>query len=123
MPNFSNASKSKLLTTDVKLQQLFNEVIKHVDCTVLEGHRNQERQDQLFRQGKTKAKYPKSKHNSYPSKAIDVVPYPIDWNDKQRFEVFASFVKGLAIGMGINIRWGGDFKSFYDAPHFELVRG
>ena len=73
--------------------------------------------------------YPNSKHNKLPSKAVDVAPYPIDWNDPDRFYHFAGYVRGIAEGMGIKIRWGGDWngnfdlkdQNFYDLPHFELL--
>jgi hypothetical protein len=121
MPKFSNRSKSRLDTCHPDLIKLFNEVIKHVDCSILEGYRGEARQNILFEAGKSKAKFPKSKHNSDPSRATDVMPYPIDWDNLARINHFAGIVKGIAIGMDINIKWGGDFKSFFDGPHFELV--
>ncbi len=129
MPKFGSRSKKNLKTCDQKLQNIFNEVIKHVDCSVIEGHRSQERQDKLYDQGKTQVKHPNGRHNAYPSRAIDVVPYPIDWSDRERFTLFAGFVKGIAKGMyNIDLRWGGDWDSdfqvqdnrFDDFPHFEL---
>jgi peptidoglycan LD-endopeptidase CwlK len=30
-------------------------------------------------------------------------------------------MKQAAKELGVSIRWGGDFKSFFDGPHFELV--
>ena len=54
--------------------------------------------------------YPNSKHNKLPSKAVDVAPYPIDWNDPDRFYHFAGYVRGIAEGMGIKIRWGLERK-------------
>ena len=121
MPSFSHASASKLDTCDKPLQDLFNEVIKHWDCTILEGHRGEEAQMLAYQEGKSHAKWGQSKHNSSPSKAVDVAPYPVDWNDIERFKQFGQFVKGLAIGMGISIRWGGDFHNLHDYPHFELI--
>ena len=133
MPKFSKRSQERLDTCDKQLQRLFNEVIKHYDCTILEGARPKDRQNELFRQGKSKLTWPNSKHNlthfNQLSQAVDVVPYPIDWNDWNRFYHFAGFVKGVAASMGIKIRcgvdWDGDndFKdqSFHDAPHFEIV--
>tara|TARA_E500000305_G_C3918212_1_gene186781 strand:+ start:354 stop:692 length:339 start_codon:yes stop_codon:yes gene_type:complete len=107
------------------------EVIKHIDVTVLEGHRSVERQAELFRQGKSKldgSPGKMSKHNHKPSLAVDVAPYPIDWQDRERFIACAFFIKGIASQMGIKLRlgadWNGDFRiteSFFDAPHFELV--
>jgi hypothetical protein len=111
------------------LQLLFSEVIKEFDCTILEGHRGESRQNEMYRTGRSKAKYGESLHNINPSSAIDVAPYPIDWNDRERFTYFAGYVKGKAAALGIKIRWGGDWdgdwqvrdNNFDDLPHFELV--
>lgn len=129
MSKFSNRSSERLNTCDERLVKIFNEVIKHFDCTILQGHRGAEEQNEYYRTGKSKLKFPQSKHNSYPSKAVDVSPYPIDWEDEERFYFFAGFVKGIATSMGIKIRYGGDWDSdnnlhdqtFMDLPHFEIV--
>jgi peptidoglycan L-alanyl-D-glutamate endopeptidase CwlK len=129
MPKFGKRSKERLATCDEKLQQVFNEVIKYIDCSVLEGHRSEERQEKLFKEGKTKVHYPKGRHNSKPSCAVDVTPYPVDWADRERQTLFAGFVLGLATRMGIALRWGGDWNMnfevkdnrFDDFPHFELI--
>ena len=128
MPYFGNRSKKNLVTCDKRLQDLFNKVITHVDCSVIEGHRDQERQDKLYKEGKTKVKYPNGRHNADPSLAVDVVPYPIDWKDRERFHLFAGYVLGVARSMGINLRWGGDWDQdwtvsdnrFDDFPHYEI---
>ena len=128
MPRFGRKSKANLATCEKDLQMVFNEVIKYVDCSVLEGHRNAERQNELFEKGNTKVKYPKGRHNSSPSRACDVVPYPIDWDDRERFHLFAGFVLGVANQMGITLRWGGDWDQdwtvsdnrFDDFPHYEI---
>lgn len=129
MNSFSKTSEERLKTCHSDLQRLFNEVIKHYDCTVLCGHRGKEEQDEAVRTGNSKLKWPDSKHNQLLSLACDVVPYPISWSDKARFMHFAGFVQGIAKSMGIKIRWGGDWSqdfnfkndSFVDFPHFELV--
>ena len=129
MARFGKRSKERLATCDERLQKVFNEVIKTVDCSVLEGHRGEERQNRLLKEGKTKVAYPKGRHNAFPSRAADVVPYPIDWKDRERFHLFAGFVLGVANRMGITLRWGGDWNmnfevddnKFDDFPHFELV--
>ena len=129
MPRFGKRSKERLATCHPKLQEVFNEVIKFVDCSVLEGHRSGERQDKLFEEGKTKVKYPNGRHNANPSNAVDVAPYPIDWDDRERFHLFAGFVLGMAYSMDISLRWGGDWNQnfevddnqFDDFPHFELI--
>jgi len=133
MPNFSDKSKATLSTADSKLQTLFNEVIKYYDCTIICGHRGQAEQDAVFASGKSKLKYPKSKHNTNPARAVDVAPSytgkGIPWEDREKFILFAGFVLGVASQMGIDIVWGGDWDSdkemkehsFWDAPHFELI--
>ena len=128
MAKFGRRSKENLATCDKKLQDVLNEVIKHVDCSVIEGDRSAERQNKIFDEGKTKVKYPNGRHNANPSRAVDVVPYPVDWNDMERFDLFAGFVLGIAQSMGIKLRWGGDWNmnfevddnKFDDFPHFEL---
>ena len=128
MPRFGKRSRNALKGCDERLVKVFNEVIKTVDCSVLEGHRDKARQNKLYEEGKTKVKYPDGRHNKLPSMACDVVPYPIDWNDRERFHLFAGFVIGIAKSMGINLRWGGDWNQnwfvddnkFDDFPHFEL---
>jgi len=133
MPRYSKRSKDRLLTCDQRLQDVFNEVIKHVDCSILEGHRSKERQNKLYDEKRTKVKYPDGRHNSNPSKAVDVTPYPVDWEDRERQTLFAGFVIGIARSMGIKIRWGGNWdmyeengrwevkdNRFDDFPHFEI---
>ncbi|MCP5136584.1 MAG: M15 family peptidase [Gammaproteobacteria bacterium] len=126
---FSALSQAKLGTCHPHLRTLFLEVIKHVDCTVLEGHRSVLDQDKAFHEGRSKLRGGSSKHNMTPSMAVDVAPYPIDWNDRDRFLLFVGFVKGVAAQLGIRIRCGADWdgdgtttdQTFHDLPHFELI--
>lgn len=128
MPRFGTSSKKRLKTCDSSLQDLFNEVIKYFDCTIIEGYRNEEDQNSAVAKGFSKVLYPDGKHNRMPSNAVDVAPYPIDWDDTERFIYFGGFVKGIAASMGINIIWGGDWNdntqltdnNFDDLVHFEL---
>ena len=128
MPKFGKRSKERLATCDERLQKIFNEVIKYIDCSVLEGHRGEARQNKLCDEGKSKVRFPNGRHNANPSRAVDITPYPVDWEDRERQTLFAGFVIGIATSMGINIRWGGDWNKdfkvqdnkFDDFPHFEL---
>mgnify|MGYP003133003798 FL=1 len=130
MPRFGKRSKERLATCEKDLQMVFNEVIKYVDCSVLEGHRSKDRQNSLYEDGKTKVRYPNGRHNASPSCAVDVTPYPVDWADRERQTLFAGFVLGVANQMGITLRWGGDWdqdfevkdNGFDDFPHFELKK-
>jgi hypothetical protein len=131
MPRFSSTSKARLSTCHSHIQQVFNEVIKYFDCKILEGHRDKETQDRLFHATppRTQVRWPNSKHNSSPSLAVDVFPYPINWGDRERAHLFAGYVLATAKQMGIDLRWGGDWdmdtevddNRFDDLPHFELV--
>jgi peptidoglycan L-alanyl-D-glutamate endopeptidase CwlK len=52
---------------------------------------------------------------------VDVVPYPVDWLDLARFRALAKVVKECAEELGTEVQWGGDWKTFVDMPHWELV--
>lgn len=129
MPKFSRKSEDKLFTCAAPLQLVFLEVIREYDCTVLCGHRSKKKQDEAFRTGHSKLCFPNSCHNSKPSMAIDVAPYPIDWNDTKRFYHFGGYVLGCAAALGWRLRWGGDWdsdfdlndQSFMDLVHFEFI--
>ena len=51
MPSFSAKSAGKLATCDERLQRVFNEVVRHFDCTVLTGRRGETEQNEKFDQG------------------------------------------------------------------------
>lgn len=131
MPAFSEKSLAKLATCDPRIQRVFEAVVVEFDCTILEGHRDQDRQGQMIAEGKSKTPWPNSKHNAEPSLAADVAVYPIDWEDRERQTLFAGYVLATARAMGITLRWGGDWdrdtevrdNSFDDLVHFEIVEG
>ena len=137
MNHFSETSKARLKTCHKDLQILFAHVIIDFDCTIVCGHREKEDQDKAFAEGKSKLKYPQSKHNKIPSMAVDAAPYEkthIDWTKSQML-FFAGYVKGIAdqlyrIGViSHRIRLGADWnnnndiddETFLDAPHYELI--
>jgi len=135
MPKFGTRSLRNLDTCHIDLQVIFKEVIKHFDCTVICGHRSEQEQDRVFNEGFSKVKYPNSKHNSLPSMAADVVPYPINWDDMDRMRYFAGIVMGIASqlkeqgkithSVRAGIDWDRDTQTndqrFIDLPHFELI--
>jgi len=103
------------------------------DLTVIEGHRSNERQAELYAKGRTtpgpkvtNAKPGQSRHNSFPSEAVDVGPCDargnVLWDDKGKFDALAAHVERIADELAIPIVWGGTF-SFYDGAHYELPRG
>ena len=136
MPKFSKASLSKLESCHKDIQSVMNEAIKHMDFVVLAGYRTPNEQFELYKKGRTfqggkwvktgntvtnlDGKTKLSNHNYSPSLAIDIAPYPIDWNDTDRFEALAEVVKKAAKTVGVDITWGGDWVSPIDMPHFQI---
>lgn len=121
MPQFSALSKQKLLTCDIKLQLICNQLIKITDFSVICGHRGKEEQDKAYRLGRSKLKWPKGKHNKMPSQAIDLAPYPTNWNNHEAFNELATYFMDIAHNSDIKVKWGGDFKTLKDLGHFELI--
>lgn len=135
MPKFSASSLKRLESCHDDLRVIFGVVIESFDCSVLEGRRGRDAQNAAYASGKSQLKYPQSKHNENPSMAIDVAPYPIDWEDLARFRFFAGHVMGIASyllrtgDIGHRLRWGGDWdmdtqvsdNGLNDLVHFELV--
>lgn len=129
MPRFGDKSLEKLNTCHPDIIKVMNEAIKHYDFTVLYGTRTVAEQQALYAQGRTKpgaivtnidGVNKKSKHNYLPSLAVDIAPWPIDWNDIGRFKELAEVVKKAADTVGVAIQWGGDWKTFKDWPHWEI---
>jgi peptidoglycan L-alanyl-D-glutamate endopeptidase CwlK len=117
----SQKSRERLNTCDPRLIELIREVSTHMDITVICGFRGEAEQNAAFAKGNSKLQFPKSKHNRSPSLAVDVAPLPLDWNNLGAFIKMGHIIKREARELNINIRWGGDFTSFKDYPHVEIV--
>ena len=121
------ASNRELDTCHPKLQRLFREVDRRLakrgrlDLTIVCGHRGEAAQNKAFAEGKSKKRWPDSKHNTLPSTATDSAPYPIDWNDKLKFGVLAGYIMATADDLDIEIDVGALWQSFPDLPHVELT--
>lgn len=128
MPKFSTISRQRLATCDPRLQHIANAAIVRFDFSVLCGHRGKEEQNDAVERGTSKLKWPNSKHNTEPSRAMDLAPYPIDWDNIARFIALADIVLEEAKKRNVKIRWGADWnrngewrdEKFRDWPHFEL---
>lgn len=135
MPSFGKTSRERLDTVCEDLQRLFERVVEIIDCSVVEGHRRKERQDEFFNRRPnpaTRVPWPRSKHNRKPSEAVDVCPYvngSLSW-DGRHCLYLAGIVTGVAEEMGIEIRWGGDWdmdrepitdQEFQDLVHYEMA--
>lgn len=133
MPQFSDRSLAQLETIHPSLRAVLEEAIRFVDFTVLEGHRNQADQDRAFEMGRSKVRWPNGKHNSYPSMAVDLAPYPISWSTSHknlaRFYYLGGVLKGIAGMKGVKLRFGFDWDSdndfsdqnFDDLGHVEII--
>jgi peptidoglycan L-alanyl-D-glutamate endopeptidase CwlK len=129
MPKFSKRSTKELDTVHIVLQRLLKRVIERTDFTVLCGHRGQAAQDAAYAEGKSKLKFPYSRHNVSPSMAVDVAPWPIDFKDIDRFKELGRIVKEEwnlmpeSERLRYILEWGGEWKTFADFPHFQIVFG
>ena len=142
MPKFGEQSKSRLREAHPDMQRLLEHVVREFDCTIIYTYRNEELQRRLYGQGRdeegliidkkkvvTYCNWPDSKHNSLPSPAVDVVPWPTMWSDRELLTLFGGYVLGTASVLEIPIRWGGDWnknfevsdENFRDLGHFELI--
>jgi len=130
MPNFSVLSEVKLKTCHYDIQTVIRTVIQRIDFSIIWGHRGNELQQQLYESGFSDKKAGESKHNLMPSEAIDIAPYPINWEDKKRFYYLAGMVMMTAWELNIKLRWGGDWnmndnlndQKLFDLGHFELFK-
>jgi peptidoglycan LD-endopeptidase CwlK len=122
------------------------------DFMVLEGVRTDKRQLELYGQGRTPGELViagvnpglakpelqkvtwtlKSNHFKQPDgygHAVDLVPYPIDWNTLPKFDAIADAMAKAAKELGIGIRHGADWdqdgkrreRGESDNPHWEVV--
>ena len=131
MPKFGSTSLERLQECDPTLQLILRWAVRYYDFTIVVGHRGEADQNAAFAAGNSKLQWPDGKHNSLPSKAVDIAPYPIDWEDTERFVFLAGVIMTIAhlLGVGDKIRWGDDWdrdgrmtdERFRDYGHFEVI--
>ena len=128
MNKFSKVSRERLDTCHDLLQILMTDVLEEMDISILCGHRTAAEQNRAYEDGFSKVQFPNSKHNSLPSMAVDVAPFPVRWNDTARWKKLGEVVWKCWLRLPISERagyrlvWGGDWKLFKDSPHFEIVK-
>jgi peptidoglycan L-alanyl-D-glutamate endopeptidase CwlK len=140
MGQFSKISQERLATCHPQLVRLMTIVVQTYDIVIVYGFRTEEAQNRVFAEGKSRLKFPFSKHNKTLidgtpySEAVDAAPFntkelPIDWNDAKSFIYLGGYILGVARGLDIPLRWGGDWdgdrnmrdQTLIDLPHFELI--
>lgn len=115
------------------LQRLVTRIRDEVtDISLTSGYRDEAEQNELFDLGASKLRYPDSKHNQYPSIAVDLAPYPYPRHEPKLWGALG-YIAGSAFRIaaeeGLNIRWGGDWdrdgdltdQNFDDLFHIELM--
>lgn len=148
MNKYSNQSEAQLNTCHEDLQKVFRRVLEIFDHTIERGHRPKELQDKAFMEGHSKTPWPKSKHNNFPSQAVDAMPYPYSYADLEgkngpgekfkawcRSYMFMGYVVATADEMYLKgeisarIKSGADWdddkdiaeERFIDMPHYERI--
>ena len=151
MPKFGQKSYSRLSTCEQSIQTILMEVVKHYDIMIVEGNRTAERQNHHWSKGRrlqngadkekrfswevvNKAKIvtykdgyeQKSKHQSFPSVAVDVVPWPSQWTDKNKMIELRGIIKYIQAKLFEEGRIsklldnGADLWDGFDMPHFQI---
>lgn len=121
-------SKARLRGVHTDLQRVVELAITltEQDFSVGEGLRSVERQRTLVAKGKSTTM--NSRHLT--GHAVDLLPYPFDGDvdedgipnieDWDQYYPIADAMKSAAEQLGVDLEWGGDWKSFKDGPHFQL---
>lgn len=75
MYSFGKKSLAERATLSPPLQKVLDRSIEVFDFAIVQGHRSESVQNDLFDRKLSKVRYPNSKHNASPSLAADVYPY------------------------------------------------
>jgi len=132
---FSARSLNNLKGVNPKLVAVVKRALELTtqDFVVIEGLRSQARQDELWAQGRTKpgpiVTWTKDASTHGTGHAVDICPYPVDWNDHKKFDAIAEAMFAAAAELGVRLRWGADWdmdgklreRGESDSPHFELA--
>lgn len=118
--NLNQRSIDKMQGIKLDLIRVIEKASDKTSFIVTEGLRSVERQKMLVQAGKSKTM------NSYhiTGDAVDLavmVDGKISWDFKE-YKKLADVIKEVAKDEGVEIEWGGDWKSFKDGPHFQLKR-
>lgn len=122
MRKYSTRSLRNLRGIHPDLRRVIDRALQDspLDFIVIEGLRTQERQAQLVGSGASQTM--NSRHLT--GHAVDLLPIgprgpAFDWPLYHRL---GPAVKEAARKEGVDLEWGGDWRSFKDGPHFQLSR-
>lgn len=140
MAVLGNRSLQSLQGIHPDLVRVMQEAIKEtpIDFTITDGVRTTAQQKALYAKGRTapggivtNADGVKKKSNHQVKTdgycyAVDLYPYingRVDYPDKgDNLRAIAAHILATAKCLGVNVVWGGNFKSILDRPHFELKK-
>lgn len=123
MNAYSKRSASNLEECEFELQDIFTDALFIIDHSITCGRRDEANQNYRYSIGESTKKWPDGKHNFEApafSRAVDAHPYPIDYENINRYHFFAGVVFAIAHERGIELIWGGYWKSLKDYGHWEL---
>ena len=87
------------------------------------GLRTPERQNELFKAGKSKLDGTRQKSEHQKGLALDFYAYvdgKASWEKEHLAQVAAAFLQSASI-LGYKLNWGGLWESFLDMPHVQLM--
>ena len=117
-------SLSNLKGVHPDLVKVVKRAIELTECdfTITEGLRTKERQAQLLKEKKTTT----SNSRHLTGHAVDLAAWVIvddkgtvSW-DWKHYYIIEKAMKQAASELKIPIEWGGDWRTFKDAPHWQL---
>ena len=145
----SDVSIEKMKGVHPKLIELMKKAISNspYDFKIIQGLRTAAYQNELYQQGRTKPGKVVTKLDGYNRKsnhqakadgyghAVDIAvcgQYDQNGNyvkcttdaemfDNKKLVEISKHIKAVAKDMGLEIVWGGEWKTLYDTPHYELV--
>lgn len=121
---WGKTSLDRLVTCDKRLQDLADMMLarSEFDLTITCGYRTKEEQEDAYQKGTSRAKFGQSKHNVFPSKAIDIIPVKVNWDSNDwKWAYMCALAYDCAMELGIKIKCGFFFKSIKDCPHIEII--
>lgn len=120
MFKLSKHSLERMKGVDENLVKVVKRAIEitEIDFGISEGLRTKERQRQLVAEGKSRTM--RSRH--LVGEAVDVYAWVnggVSWNKKYYHQI-ADAMKQAAEELDVQITWGGDWKTFFDGPHYQI---
>lgn len=138
MPSFSKRSLANRNQLHPLLKKIVDVAIRRYDFTILDAQRGRAEQEKAFKGGFSNAHFGQSAHNWVPAIAMDLAPYPIDWDNlgafKELFNVIGYYdakqgdgfgiAKDLKIPLRAGLDWNRNGKwtdeNWNDWGHYEL---